>query len=198
MPKKKTHDEYVAQVATINPNIEVLGNYMDSMTKILHKCKIDGYEWHVIPNSILQGTGCPECNRREQSEKYTKTHAQYVLEVSKLNPNIEVVGEYVGCEIPILHKCKIDGYEWMTKPSNILNGTGCPRCVKCEKYGHDEYVRRVSKINPNIEVIGIYIDAKTKILHRCKIDGHNWYAAPYHILRGAGCPICLKNKRTKT
>lgn len=197
MAKKKTHEEYVEQVAVINPNIEVIGIYVDSMKKILHRCKIDGCEWYVIPNSILHGTGCPKCNRRERAEKHTKTHSQYVLEVAKLNPNIEVVGEYVGCETPTLHKCKIDGYEWMTKPSNIIGGKGCPRCAKCEKYGHDEYVRRVSEINSNIEVIETYIDAKTKILHKCKIDGCVWYATPSHILRGTGCPECYKNKRTK-
>lgn len=196
--KKKTHEEYVAQVAEINPNIEVIGHYTGSMDKTLHRCKIDGYEWYVIPNSILHGTGCPKCNRLKQSEKYTKTHSQYVLEVAKINPNIEVVGEYAGCETPILHRCKIDGYEWSTTPNSILSGTGCPRCVKCEKYGHDEYVRRVSEINPNIEVVGRYVDAKTKILHRCKIDGNVWNAVPCHILRGNGCLVCYKNKRTKT
>lgn len=37
---------------------------------------------------------------------------------------------------------------------------------------HEEYVKRVTEINPNIEVIGIYVDSKTKILHKCKIDGY--------------------------
>ena len=47
-----------------------------------------------------------------------KTHEEYVTEVAKLYPNIEVVGKYVGSYIKIMHKCKIDGYIW--RPDQIL------------------------------------------------------------------------------
>lgn len=35
---------------------------------------------------------------------------------------------YVSANIPILHKCLIDGYEWSVSPSNLLSGHGCPKC----------------------------------------------------------------------
>lgn len=57
-----------------------------------------------------------------------KTHSQYVDEVSKINQNIIVVGKYAGAEIKILHRCLIDGYEWLSLPSNILSYHGCPMC----------------------------------------------------------------------
>lgn len=196
--KKKTHEEYVDEVARINPNIEVVGTYINSYTPILHRCKIDGCEWSPIPNSIIQGCGCPECGKLNAATKRTKTHEQYVDEVAKINPDIEVVGVYSGDRIPILHRCKIDGYEWKAKPSNILHGTGCPRCAKCEKYGHDEYAKRISHINKDIDVLGKYVNSTTKILHLCKICGHKWYAAPYTVLRGNGCPECKINKRKKS
>ena len=47
--KKKTHEEYVVEVAKANPNIEVIGTYINIKTKILHRCKIDGYEWYATP-----------------------------------------------------------------------------------------------------------------------------------------------------
>lgn len=59
MARKKTYEEYVAQVAKINPNIEVIGTFVNSRVKILHKCRIDGYEWMVDPNHIVAGTGYP-------------------------------------------------------------------------------------------------------------------------------------------
>lgn len=128
MARRKTHDEYVLEVANINPNIEVVGTYVNSYTPILHRCKIDGCEWSPRPNSIIQGCGCPECGRLNASTKRTKTHEQYIAEVLKINPNIEVVGEYSGDGTPILHRCKIDAYEWMATSNNILRGTGCPKC----------------------------------------------------------------------
>lgn len=198
MARRKTHDEYVLEVANINPNIEVVGTYVNSYTPILHRCKIDGCEWSPRPNSIIQGCGCPECGRLNASTKRTKTHEQYIAEVLKINPNIEVVGEYSGDGTPILHRCKIDAYEWMARPGNILQGQGCPRCAKCEKYGHDEYVNRVARVNKDIEVVGEYVNSRTKILHRCKICGHEWCATPYLILRGTGCPVCGINKRKRS
>lgn len=45
-------------------------------------------------------------------------------------------------------------------------------------------------VNPDIEAVEQYINQNTPILHRCKIDGHEWKAAPNNILQGTGCPVC--------
>lgn len=106
MVRRKTHEEYKSELAKINPYIEVVDTYINAKTKILHKCKIDGYEWSVLPNSILNGRGCPKCGGTMQ-----KTHEEYVSEVATINSNIEVVGAYVSNKLPVLHRCKLDGYE---------------------------------------------------------------------------------------
>ena len=49
----------------------------------LHRCLIDGFEWEAQPNNILQGTGCPQCAQNLRNEKRTKTHEDYVAELSK-------------------------------------------------------------------------------------------------------------------
>lgn len=71
-----------------------------------------------------------------------------------------------------------------------------------KKVTHEMYVERLSKVNPNIEVVEEYKGYDTKIKHKCKIDGFEWYARPGNILNGRGCPECKKNKsrrqRTKT
>lgn len=189
---KKTHEKYVEEVAAINSNIEVIGRYISANEKILHRCKIDGHEWMPRPYSILNGQGCPKC-----CGHILKTHAQYVEELLIVNPNIEVVGDYINSHTKILHRCKIDGYEWMIQPNDILQGYGCPRCAGNERYGHEEYIRRVAEINPNIEVVGVYVNNQTKILHKCKIDGCKWMARPNSILRNSGCPICsVKAKKS--
>lgn len=57
-----------------------------------------------------------------------KTHEEYVNEVNKINPNIEVIDRYVNTNTKILHHCKIDDCTWYAVPRNILNGKGCPQC----------------------------------------------------------------------
>ena len=59
---------------------------------------------------------------------------------------------------------------------------------------HDNFLNKVHDLNKNIEVIGIYQKAHTKIEFKCLIDGFCWLATPSSISRGQGCPKCFRNK----
>lgn len=37
--RKKTHQQYVNELSMINPSIEVVEQYMNSNTKIKHRCR---------------------------------------------------------------------------------------------------------------------------------------------------------------
>lgn len=190
---KKTQEEYIKEVSNINPNIEVLGNYDGMNTKILHRCKIDSYEWNAYPNHILRGSGCPVCSGLKK-----KTHEEYVGELNIINSNIEAIEEYINAYTPIFHKCKIDGYEWRVSPHSLLCGSGCPMCYGNIKKTHEQYVDELSKINPNVEVLGKYTNNKIQILHRCKVDSYEWKACPSNMLYGKGCPKCNASKGERT
>lgn len=195
MGKKKTHNEYVAEVAIINPDIEVIGQYLGGHISILHKCKIDGCEWMAMPSNILRGRGCPKCKALKLHNLKVKTHEQYVNEVHDINPNILVFEKYAGRKRAILHMCLVDGTVWYATPNHVLEGYGCPTCSskKVSAYRtktHEDYVKEVWNINPYIEVVGKYVNSETKILHRCLIDGHEWFSLPGGILGGHGCPHC--------
>lgn len=124
-----------------------------------------------------------------------KTHDEYVRQVIEINPNIEVIGEYSGSNIKILHKCHICGNEWYATPNNILNGTGCRVCyINNRRKLQEQYIIDVKQINPNIEVIGTYINEHTNIPHLCKICGNIWDPKPIKILYGQGCPKCAHTK----
>lgn len=63
------HESFINRLNIINPNIEILGEYKNSHTKIKCKCKIDRYEWEAEPTNLLgsknaKPTGCPKCYRR--------------------------------------------------------------------------------------------------------------------------------------
>lgn len=187
--RKKTHEEYVSELADKNPNVEVVGEYVDAKTKILHKCNIDGYEWDVTPSNMLSGKGCPKCAGNNK-----KTHIQYIEEIKKINPNIEVVGKYINSQTKLLHRCLVDGYEWEATPSHIILGTGCPKCAGILNKTHSEYIKELYIINPNIEAIDEYINACTPILHKCKKHNVIWKAYPTNLLKGQGCCKCLREK----
>lgn len=149
----KTNDKYVSELKQINPNIEMIDIYNGSNTKIKHHCLVCGHIWFVTPNSILHGTGCPECGKNKKA-----THEEYIYKVSLVNQDIEVIGQYRGSFVPILHKCKLDGFEWMAYPNNILKGQGCPQCS--ESYGE----RKIRQFLIGDNVIYVY----QKIFKDCK------------------------------
>lgn len=121
-----------------------------------------------------------------------KTHAEYVAEVGLKNPNIEVIGQYIGANIKIKHRCKKCGNEWLATPHNILKGRGCPECCfrlhpqKTKK----EHIDILKTLSPHIELVGDYVSAKKKTLYRCLECGNEWLAFPTNILAGYGCPEC--------
>lgn len=199
---QKTHEQYVKEVATTNPNITVLESYIDARTPILHMCKIHNIKWKIAPHGILSGHGCYKCKSEKIINKNTKTHQQYIEELKIVNPDIIVLEDYVDSSTPILHKCLVDGYKWKISPLNTLSGRGCQKCSKRIHRNHEEYVYEVSLINPNIKVLGSFVNMITPILHKCTIHNVEWFSSPYNILKGHGCYECgnekIKNKNTKT
>ena len=68
MGRKKTHTEFIEELKIVNPEITVIGEYVNAVTKIKvkHTC---GYKWKVTPNSLLKGNYCPKCSRIESGKK---------------------------------------------------------------------------------------------------------------------------------
>ena len=194
MRRQKTHEEYVSEVAIKNPNIQVVGKYIKAKIPIEHFCKKHNIYWNAIPSNILKGCGCPECSKEKIGNKNRKTHEQYINELKIINPNIKVIGVYIDALTPILHRCKACGYKWMARPGNILSGKGCPKCANILKKTPDEYRKKMSIINPNIEVIGDYDGVNIPIIHKCKIHNIEWLTTPASTLQGCGCPQCSKEK----
>ena len=194
MRRNKTHDEYVEELKIVNPNLEVLETYIDSRTKILHRCLIHNVIWYKCPCNALKGGGCKQCAADILSSKFLKTHEKYVSDLCFVNPNVDVLERYKGACVKIKHKCKLDGYEWYTTPSNILNGKKCPLCSKSPTMSHELYLARLSKINSNVIPLETYINSTTKILHKCSKCSNEWRTIPDVVLRGCGCPKCGNKK----
>jgi very-short-patch-repair endonuclease len=199
MSKRKTNEEFIAEMQTTNPNIIISGQYINSNTKIECKCKICKYNWCAVPSSLLNGKGCPKCAIESRKAKRRKPHEQFVKEINILNSKIKILNTYINCTTKVDCKCLICGHIWSALPSNLSKGQGCPVCgiIKAHKAitkHHNDFVCELSKINPNIKLLGQYINNKTKVECVCLQCNHKWFVTPHNLLRGQGCPECAKER----
>lgn len=192
MARRKTHEEFVAELCTVNPNVEIIGAYVRSNEKVLMRCKICGLEFRMRPNNLLSGQGCPACGHAVGIQKNTKTHQQYIAELSIANPSIVVLGVYEHNQKKLRIQCSECGYIWEARPQSLLKGHGCPKCSRRYRRTQEEFVDDLAAVNSDIEVIGAFKNARTKVRLRCRICHEEWEAAPRDLLSGKGCPHCYK------
>ena len=187
--KRKTHQEFIYELNNINSNIEIIEEYKNANTKLLCKCKIDGYEWYSKPSNLLQGRGCPKCSGR------IKTHEEFIEEMKIVNPTIKIIGRYERSAKKIECCCLIHNYKWFAKPNNLLNKRGCPLCgnEKLRDYklfSQEEFVNKLKNINPYISVLGDYKGNKENIEVKCLKCNYKWTTKGNSLLQGKGCPKC--------
>lgn len=192
--KRKTHDEFICELQTINPNIKILEEYQGTHIKIQCECLVCGNKWKTTPNTLLRGCGCSECGNKRISQLKTKTHEQFTTEAKVINSNIQVIGKYQGALAKVKCKCLICNYEWGVQASHILSGHGCPVCGNSIKKTHQQFINEMNIVNSNIKIISEYINAFTKVKCKCKICSKEWEAVPNSLLNGIGCPRCKLSK----
>lgn len=79
----KTKEQFIKDLKDVNPFIEVIGEYINTHTKIECKCKIDGTVWFAYPANLLNcSAGCPCCNmsvgERKLLEVLTKLNINFI------------------------------------------------------------------------------------------------------------------------
>ena len=184
-------EEYKQRLYKSNPNILLLGTYVKSEDHIKVECTVCGHTWNPEAGSLLQGRGCPECAKKRRADKQRRTNESFVHEVNRISPHIEVLSEYSGIEDNVHAKCKDCGYEWDPIASVLLSGGGCPNCAGNAPKTHETFVKEIAAANPNITVIGRYINAKTPVTVKCLICGNEWDALVGNLRKGEGCPSCI-------
>lgn len=120
-----------------------------------------------------------------------KTDEQFKKEFSiKGDSNIELLGEYTGQKVVIPARCKVCGYEYNAWPMALLRGSGCKKCKGLFRKTTEEFSSELRLVNPDILVVGEYLDNKKHIDIICKKCNNNWSASPVNLLKGYGCPVC--------
>ena len=123
-----------------------------------------------------------------QSRKITPD--EFRNRVNKVNPQIQVIGDYKSTKYKVKCKCAICGYEWMGNPQNLLNGHGCLQCSGNKRKTPEEFAEELKSINDKIQILGEYESAHKKIECKCLVCGFEWSTEPHSLLNGRGCPRC--------
>ncbi len=98
-------------------------------------------------------------------------------------PNIKRESDYINSKTPINFSCTICNKIYRKKPKEISN-------LKCKCVEREEKYK-ISLVNKDIELIDNYVNARKKILHKCKNCSLEFKSSPKSILNSKyGCPSC--------
>ena len=201
--KAKTHEQFVAELEKINPNIKVLGIYVNSYTKIEVMCKICGHVWKASPNHLLSKSNCPECTKEKQRLSVFEKFIEQLYEIHE--GRIIYVSGFDGKAKKCKFLCTVCGHVWEAYPTNVINKRcGCPKCG----YKHNsekqmlplaEMLKKLKEVHgDSIIYVGGYDGMMKKCKWRCALCGYEWEARPDHIINDAsGCPFCVTSHMEK-
>lgn len=125
---KKSYNKFV-QIMN-NNNYSIVGEYINSRTKIEIKCEKHDFILQRTPNDIMQGYGkCPQCKKEIADNK--RIERQEKLFMKKINNDnlINIVGEFKGLDKSSKFKCLTCDNEWNTMPRYYyFFNSRCPKC----------------------------------------------------------------------
>lgn len=194
MSRKKTLEEFKKEVYQIfGDEVEVLGEYINIMTKIEVRYKSCGHTNMKTPTKLLAGQGCGLCKNKTISKAKLKSTESYIERLKLKNIDyIKVMGEYTGSNKKIKVQNLKCNHIYEAIAHNILHGSGCP---KCKGLRDTEGLKKelFNKYGNAYEVLGEYTHnrAKIKTKHKC---GYVWEALPHTLLRKETCPHCQTSK----
>lgn len=194
MAEKKTHEQFVQEIYNCVKNeYSVIGQYINSRTKIEIKHNICGYNYPVLPSSFLRGARCPNCAGTAK-----KTHEQFLQEVQSLVGNEYIVlGHYKNNKTRIELKHSLCGYKYPAIPDSFLRGKRCPKCAGNIKKTHEQFLEEIKDLVSNeYSVLEDYNGNKTKIEFKHNPCGYKYCVTPSDfILKGSRCPNCAGKMR---
>ena len=127
-----------------------------------------------------------------------KTQKEFEQEVyNEVEDEYTVLGNYKGYKTKVKIRHNKCGNEYQIKPFRFLNkGKRCPKCYATKRKTQEQFEKEVAEEGNNeYEVLGDYINQKTKIKLKHKICSHIWKIEPrYFLCRGTRCPKCSMRK----
>lgn len=117
----KTREEFIRQLASVNSNINVYGDYENTHSYIKCQCRICGTKWDAKPYSLLQGHGCPRCSKSGTSFMEQYIYHAFVKAYgadSVLSRNRSLIGKELDIFIP-KRQLAIEPGNWNLHKKNL-------------------------------------------------------------------------------
>lgn len=174
--------------------------YRRSKEKLIIGCPIHG-EFHLKPNALFTGHGCPKCGISRLGDGVRLTQKEFINRATRIHGDHY---DYSKAIYRLSHEkieiiCKKHGSFWQMV-SNHLRGAGCMKCKselfsKLRKYSFEMHVENFRKRHGDIYDYSKanYMDYNTKIEIICPKHGSFWQTTNTHSM-GSGCPYCSKSK----
>ena len=127
--------------------------YINSSTKICIICPEHGEFWQ-LPSSHFKGRGCPFCSKELKIKNITYSTFEFIEKARQTHGSKYDYSkvEYTKCRTKVCIICPEHGEFWQ-KPTNHLNGCGCPKCAYfARKHGNkkfkttEDFVTKCTKI----------------------------------------------------
>jgi Zn finger protein HypA/HybF involved in hydrogenase expression len=130
-----THEDFVNKFYNqVGDEYSILGQYINSVTKLLIRHNICGFKYEVSPNGFLHGNRCPLCaGRYKDTELFRQDINRLVGEEYTL------LGEYIRANKKVEIKHEKCSHVFKMTPNDFLCGHRCPKCrsSKGEKIIHN-------------------------------------------------------------
>lgn len=129
--RRKSQEQFIKEVARVNENIEVIGEYKGDKNPVCCRCKIHDEIWNPIASGLIyKNANCPICTKEKLHRYKLLSDEEFIERVKNINSNITPLEKYDGYHNKIKFKCNIHNEIYLQSPSETLAGcNGCPHCV---------------------------------------------------------------------
>lgn len=196
-----SHEEFVKKVEElVGKKFTVLGQYVNSDTKIEMRSNECGHEFEIEPYNFLDRKRCSVCNKNEK-----KTPEQFVAEVFELVGNeYSVKTDYVNAKTNVEFYHNKCGEISKIIPSNFISGQRCKPCTqeesnKKQRHTHEQFEMIIKKMyGDDYTILSKYINGTTKVLVRHNVCGHKYDVKPNNLKSEKQCPKCRRGIQRTT
>lgn len=197
-----SNSEYKSRLHRLNPSIRSIDRYVNSDTKIRHRCCTCRYTWLLAPSNAYRH-GCPKCKGFNNK---SKVPGDYAKSLRRVHPKVVLLDDYVNAGTKLNARCEL-GHDFVIIPRTALKAKiPCNRCrnVASAKHlsrGDASYSKLLNSLyGNNLTCMSPYVNNWTYLDHRC-VKGHRFKATPTQLTNvrkwsQGECPLCFK-ARTK-
>lgn len=128
--RRKTHEDFIKEVDNlVGEEYTVNSKYETWNTKVSFTHNSCGNTFLMVPNSFLNGRGCPECGKKRSNSVRSSNNSIFKEKIRlKYGNEYTPLEEYKNNSTNIMVKHNTCGNSWSVRPANLLWGFGCPRC----------------------------------------------------------------------